>query len=75
LITFYRVTSGRLLSGGGTVKYSRLCFSLSFVFFIMMAIPALASQCVECHTDSERLKEIAKTLPRPEASAETAGKG
>ena len=34
-----------------------------------------ASQCVSCHTDVEQLKAIIKTLPTPETSAETAGKG
>lgn len=35
----------------------------------------MASQCVVCHTDSEKLKEIAGTLPKPVVSSETAGKG
>jgi len=34
-----------------------------------------ASSCVECHTDVAKLKAIAKTLPKKEVSAETAGKG
>ena len=34
-----------------------------------------ASQCVECHTNVEKLKTIAKTIVKPVGSAETAGKG
>ena len=34
-----------------------------------------ASQCVECHTDIEKLKAIAKTIVKPVGSTETAGKG
>jgi len=36
---------------------------------------ALASTCVDCHTDVERLKALAKTLPQQVGSTETAGKG
>ena len=36
---------------------------------------AVASQCVDCHTNAEKLAAIAKTLPKKGASAETAGKG
>lgn len=36
---------------------------------------ALASTCVDCHTDAAKLKAIAKTLPQKAVSAETAGKG
>jgi hypothetical protein len=57
------------------VKYPNTCFFLLFVFFLAMTGPASASTCIDCHTDSEKLKAIAKTLPQPEASAETAGKG
>ena len=35
----------------------------------------LASECVNCHTDTAKLEAIAKTLPHKEASAETAGSG
>ena len=44
---------------------------------LILMVPASiqASRCVECHTDGEKLKAIASTLPQPEASAETAGKG
>lgn len=42
---------------------------------LLTATSALASQCVECHTDVEKLKSIAKTIPKPAASAETTGKG
>lgn len=34
-----------------------------------------ASQCVECHTNVEKLKAIAKTIVKPIGSTETAGKG
>lgn len=36
---------------------------------------AWGSQCVDCHTNVEKLKEVAKTIPKPVASVETAGKG
>ena len=50
------------------------CFLLS-VFFLALAGPASASQCVDCHTNVEKLKALAADLPQPEASSETAGKG
>lgn len=34
-----------------------------------------ASSCVACHTDAERLKAEAATIPAPPASALQAGKG
>ena len=43
--------------------------------FLLLASPSLASQCIECHTNPEKLKTIAANLPKPVASAETAGKG
>ena len=48
---------------------------LILVFVLIAAIPAVASECINCHTNVEKLKAIAKTLPNPEASAESAGKG
>lgn len=42
---------------------------------LLAATSALASQCVNCHTDVEKLKAIAKTIIKPVGSAETAGKG
>lgn len=35
----------------------------------------MASQCVSCHTDAEKLQAITKTLPKKVGSTETAGKG
>jgi hypothetical protein len=49
--------------------------ALFLVLFLIAAAPAQASECINCHTDVEQLKTIAKTLPQPETSAETAGKG
>ena len=57
------------------MQISRAVFFLGLVFFLVAATPAPASQCITCHTDAEKLKSIAKTLPQPEASAENAGKG
>ncbi|MDA3903136.1 MAG: hypothetical protein PF441_06780 [Desulfuromusa sp.] len=45
------------------------------VIIMFLASSIYASQCVECHTDVEKLKAIAKTIPKPVASAETTGKG
>jgi hypothetical protein len=36
---------------------------------------AMASSCVDCHTDAAKLKAIGKTIPKAAVSAETAGKG
>ena len=55
------------------MKY--LSAALFLVFSLTAAIPAVASECINCHTNVEKLKNIAKTLPEPEASAESAGKG
>ena len=49
--------------------------SLLFLGLALCCSGALASTCVECHTDAAKLKAIAKTLPEKVASAETAGKG
>ena len=57
------------------MSYSRTVFILLLVFLVATAATALASQCINCHTDAEKLKTIAATIQRPEASAETAGKG
>jgi len=57
------------------MKNPKTIIFLLMVFFLAAATPAPASQCVNCHTDVEKLKAIAKTLPQPESSAETAGKG
>ena len=35
----------------------------------------LASECVNCHTDTAKLQAIAKTMPQKTGSAETAGSG
>ncbi len=51
-----------------------ICFSV-MLGVLGWAIVASASQCVTCHTDVNKLKAIAKTIPKPVASAETAGKG
>ncbi len=48
---------------------------LFLVFVLTAAVPAAASECINCHTNVEKLKAIAKNLPQPEASAESAGKG
>ena len=58
---------------GGTVKYPGTVLFL--VFVLTAAVPAAASECINCHTNVEKLKAIAKNLPQPEASAESAGKG
>lgn len=42
---------------------------------LLLASPSLASQCINCHTDSEKLKAITDSMPKPLVSAETAGKG
>jgi len=42
---------------------------------LMTTSAVLASSCVDCHTDVDKLKEISKTLPAKVGSAETAGKG
>lgn len=42
---------------------------------IFSAGDLFASSCVDCHTDTEKLQAIAKTLPQKVGSAETAGKG
>ena len=49
------------------------CLLLSVL--LLSATSTLASQCVECHTDIEGLKAIAKTLPEKAASSQTKGKG
>ncbi|MCK4501731.1 MAG: hypothetical protein KAU22_01765 [Desulfuromonadales bacterium] len=45
------------------------------VMAILLTTSVYASQCVECHTDIEKLKAIAKTIVKPIGSTETAGKG
>lgn len=42
---------------------------------LLFAGSVLASSCVDCHTDVEKLKVVAKTIPKKVGSAETAGKG
>lgn len=42
---------------------------------LLTAGAALASQCVTCHVDAEKLEAITKTLPAKATSSETAGKG
>lgn len=54
-------------------KRSWICLLLAVL--LLSATSALASQCVECHTDVEKLKAIAKTLPKKAASSQTKGKG
>ena len=51
----------------------RSVFFLSAAF--LLASPSFASQCIDCHTNPEKLKAITANLPQPEVSAETAGKG
>ena len=53
----------------------KFAFFLLPLVFAAVATGAEASQCVSCHTDVEQLKSIIKTLPPPQTSAETAGKG
>lgn len=53
----------------------KIAFFLVPAILAASAAGAQASQCVSCHTDAEQLKAIIKTLPPPETSAETAGKG
>ncbi len=36
---------------------------------------AMASECIKCHTDKDKLQSITKNLPIEEKSTETAGKG
>ena len=36
---------------------------------------ATASECIKCHTDEKKLKNITKDLSKKEKSTETAGKG
>ncbi len=48
---------------------------LMFAVLLLATTSALASVCVDCHTDVEKLKVIAKTIVKPVGSAETAGKG
>lgn len=50
------------------------CLATVFLLLFLSSF-VNASQCVNCHTDVAKLKEIAKTIPKPIASAETAGKG
>jgi hypothetical protein len=57
------------------MKGPKISCLLILASFLAAAIPAAASQCVECHTDVEKLKAIAQNLPQPETSSETAGKG
>ena len=45
------------------------------VMATLLTTSAYASQCVECHTNIEKLKAIAKTIIKPVGSTETAGKG
>jgi hypothetical protein len=54
-----------------SVRVPALWFFISLFF----ASPSTASQCVQCHTDALKLKTITDALPKPEVSAETAGKG
>jgi len=54
----------------------RGCLAIGLIVSLSMtASMVLASSCVDCHTDAAKLKELAKTIPKKEASAETAGKG
>ena len=57
------------------MKGSKIPCLVLLVVFLASAVPALANQCVDCHTNSEKLKSIAQNLPKPEASSETTGKG
>ncbi len=57
------------------MKHLNIGIFIIFIIFMASVTRTQASQCVDCHTDAEKLKAIAKTLPQPEASAETAGKG
>lgn len=45
------------------------------VLMLLATSSVMASQCVSCHTDIEKLKAVAKTIPKEVGSAETAGKG
>jgi hypothetical protein len=64
-------------SEGGTNMKCRgyLVIGLLFTGLLMVSGSVLASSCVDCHTDVDKLKAIAKTLPKKVGSAETAGKG
>lgn len=55
-------------------KQTKLSLLLVTVL-LLAATSTLASQCIDCHTDVEKLKTIAKTIVKPVGSAETAGKG
>ncbi|SHJ87225.1 hypothetical protein SAMN02745165_03411 [Malonomonas rubra DSM 5091] len=52
-----------------------VAFGVLIAGMLYFAGIAGSSSCVDCHTDVAKLKAIAKTLPKKEASAETAGKG
>jgi len=47
----------------------------ALILSLLFSSSALASSCVDCHTNVAKLKEIAKTIPQKVGSAETAGKG
>lgn len=57
------------------MKHLKTYLFLLLALFLTVATQAQASHCVTCHTDVEKLKAIARSLPQPEASAENAGKG
>ena len=53
----------------------RRIFGLALAAAFLTAGSSPASECVRCHTDAAKLKEITRQLPQKEASSETAGKG
>lgn len=57
------------------MKTKMLTGLLAFSFLLFLGGLANGSQCVNCHTDSEKLKEVARSIPQKVASTETAGKG
>lgn len=60
--------------GDQAMSYKR-ARGLVLVLACLLPLAANASQCVECHTDAEKLQAITAKLPVPVVSAETAGKG
>ena len=53
---------------------------ISSIFFVVIILilfagNAIASECIPCHTQKEKLKAITDTLPKKVKSAQTSGQG
>ncbi len=48
---------------------------LLLIGLLLAASSVIGSQCVTCHTDVEKLKLLAKSIPIAVSSTQTAGKG